>query len=248
MKELTEWWREIGGAQRPWLLLGKGPSFEERKHYDLRPYATLAINHVVREMPVEAVSAVNFDVVRECEHAIYQNSRWLLMPRYPHTITGDAPALLESYFDTIPVLKALADEGRLVWYNLSSDTIVPGSPVVLNCGFSVGILFNLLGALGAHRLRTLGVDGGLAYAGSFADMEDRTKLANGMKSYDFQFGDMMKAVRRYGLDYAPLLKLTFAQRLKMYIETPASRKYMRRWLMRVPLLASDRHTRSGRHT
>ena len=52
MRELTEWWEAVGGASRSWLLLGKGPSFERRGKFDLRPYATIAINHVVREMSV----------------------------------------------------------------------------------------------------------------------------------------------------------------------------------------------------
>lgn len=204
MKELTEWWREIGGAERRWLLLGKGPSFETRGKYDLRPYTTVAINHVVREMKVDVASAVNYDVVGDCADAIYANSRYLLMPRYPHTIPGDAPYPLEHYFTAYPVLEKLSAEGRLVWYNLSSDTIEPGSPVVVNESFSVCILFNLLGALGGKHIRTLGVDGGLAYGNSFADIADRTRLANGMSSYDHQFKAMMRSVKRYGLDYVPL--------------------------------------------
>ncbi len=66
-----------------------------------RGTTTLAINHVVMQMPVLAVSAVNFDVAAECAEAIYANSRYLLMPRYPHTIQGDAPGaagkLLRAY-------------------------------------------------------------------------------------------------------------------------------------------------------
>ncbi len=204
MKELTEWWREMDGAGRRWLLLGKGPSFETRGRYDLRPYTTVAINHVVREMKVDVVSAVNYDVVGDCAEAIYENSRYLLMPRYPHSIPGDAPYPLEHYFAAYPVLERLSGEGRLVWYNLSSDTPAPGSPVILNEPFSVCILFNLLGALGGRRIRTLGVDGGQTYGASFADMAARTRLANGMPSYDHQFKAMMRAVKRYGLDYAPL--------------------------------------------
>lgn len=232
MKELTEWWREIGGAQRQWLLLGKGPSFEVRDRYDLRPYTTLAINHTVREMPVEVASAVNFEVVQDCGDAVYRNSRFLLMPRYPHTIPGEGPALLETYFDSIPVLRAMDEEGRLVWYNLSGDPALPGSPVVKNSAFSVGILFSLLGALGARQIRTLGVDGGVAYAASFKDIEARTRLATGKASYDFQFTDMMWAVRHYGLDYAPLQLPTVSQKLRMYLTTPAPRRALRRWLWR----------------
>ncbi len=234
MKELTEWWREMEGERRHWLLLGKGPSFEARDQYDLRPYATIAINHVVREMPVDVASAVNFEVVQDCEEAVYRNSRFLLMPRYPHTIPGDGPALLENYFQSIPVLRALDAEGRLVWYNLSCDPPVPGSPIIPNASFSAGILMGLLGTLGANRVRTLGVDGGAAYAASFKDIEARTKLASGKTSYDFQFKEMMWAVQQFGLDFAPLKPLTPLQKLRAYLITPASRRTVRRWLWHTP--------------
>ena len=204
MIELTAWWREICGVERKWLLLGKGPSFERRSDYDLTPFTTIAINHVVREMPVFAVSAVNFDVVTDCADAIYCSSKFLLMPRYPHTIQGKSPEVLESYFERIPVLQRLSDEKRLVWYNIDVDRQWPGSPPVPNGPFSVCILFNLLGVLGGHYVRTLGVDGGQAYGGSFADMANSTRLANGMPSYDLQFKAMMRAVSTYHLDYQPL--------------------------------------------
>ncbi len=242
MKELTEWWEEFDGLSRRWLILGKGPSFEARDRYDLRPYTTMAINHVVREMKVDVVSAVNYDVVGDCSDAIYQNSRFLLMPRYPHSIPGDGDHLLETYFTAYPVLEALSQEGRLIWYNLSSDTIMEGSPVIKNGPFSVCILFNLLAQLGVRRIRTLGVDGGLAYASSFQDMTDRTRLANGMTTYDHQFNDMMKTVKQYHLDYAPLNTLTFWQRLAMYLSTPASKRGVRRWLKHHPFFPSRKST------
>ena len=238
LRELSEWWAAIGGTQRSWLLLGKGPSFERRKHHNLRSYTTIAINHVVREMPVFAASAVNYDVVGDCADDIYRNCRYLLMPRYPHSVQGDADRPLEALFEDYPVLAAMSREGRLVWYNLSCDPPVPGSPVIQNAGFSVGILFNLLGQMGARHLRTLGIDGGQAYARSFADMEEHTRLANGMPSYDYQFGDIMTAVEKFGLDYSPLAPLTLYQRLRMLRCTPAAKEPMRLWLRRAPWLSS----------
>jgi len=231
LRELTEWWRAVDGRSRSWLILGKGPSFEQRGRYDLRPYTTLAINHVVREMPVFATSAVNYEVVGDCGDAIYRNSRYLLMPRYPHSLPGAGDHLLETYFETYPVLERLCREGRLVWYNLSSDRAAPGSPVIENGPFSVCILFNLLAAMGARRLRTLGIDGGRDYAPSFADLAGGD---GGRFKYDYQFQDMMATVKRCGLDYAPLAPLTPLQRLRMLAATPAHRKSVRRWLRTAP--------------
>ena len=145
MKELTDWWAEMDGSSRRWLILGKGPSFATRDQYDLRPYTTVAVNHVVREMKVDVVSAVNYDVVGDCGDVIYDNARYLLMPRYPHELLGAGPRLLETYFDAYPVLERMDREGRLVWYNLSCDPAVGDSPAIRNGPFSVCILFHLLG-------------------------------------------------------------------------------------------------------
>lgn len=240
MRELTEWWHQINGTECRWLILGKGPSFERRNDYNLHSYTTIAINHVVRELRVDVTSAVNYDVLRDCGDAIYENSRFLLMPRYPHSIPGDAEFLLESYFQTYPVLEQLNREERLIWYNLSSDPFFPGAPVIENSAFSVCILFNLLATLGVCRLRTLGVDGGRAYASSFADIEEKTRLANGMATYDNQFPDMMRTVRRYGLDYAPLNDRDQRLRLKMLWHFRRQgfkfypRRFFRCWLSRLP--------------
>lgn len=247
MKQVTAWWEEINGGGQRWLLLGKGPSFETRGRFDLEAYTTVGINHVAREMPVDVTSIVNYEVLGDCGAEIARNSRYLLMPRFPHSIPGDYGPSLETYFQAYPFLERLSLEGRLVWYNLSSDPVFHDPPasgpplqepfVVQNGRFSVSILFNLLGALGARQVRTLGVDGGRSYAPTFADMEESRKLANGIASYDYQFEDMMGTVKRYGLDYAPLTGLTPFQRLRMLGTSPARKKAIRRYLRRVPLFA-----------
>ena len=242
MKQVTAWWEEMNGEGRRWLLLGKGPSFETRDRFDLSRYTTIGINHVAREMPVDVTSIVNHEVLGDCGAELARNSRYLLMPRFPHSIPGDYGPGLETYFQAHPFLERLSREGRLIWYNISSDPLPPDPHcrepfVVQNGRFSVSILFNLLGALGAHQVRTLGIDGGRSYAPAFSDMEASRKLANGIASYDYQFEDMMGTVKRYGLDYAPLTGLTLLQRLRLLGTSPARKKAIRRYLRRVPLLA-----------
>lgn len=238
MVELSDWWRAFDGANRRWLILGKGPSFEERGAHDLGQYATIAINHVARELAADVTSVVNFAVLDDCAAEIDRNSRFVLMPRYPHTVPGDAPFLLETYFDRYPALEKWSREGRLVWYNLSSDPIAPGSPVVVENGpFSVCILFNLLGVLGARRVHTLGIDGGLEYGRSFGDLSDTTRLANGMTTYDHQWRTVMRAVKRYRLRYTPLNRdphLRWALRWELFRQYTRTnpRRSLQRWLNR----------------
>ena len=52
MIELTEWIRTRRFPARPWLVLGKGPTFDRREDFDLGRYNLLALNHVVRALKV----------------------------------------------------------------------------------------------------------------------------------------------------------------------------------------------------
>ena len=242
-KELSAWWREVDGSARQWLILGKGPSFQRRDRYDLRPYTTIGINHVVREMRVDVMSAVNHEVVRDCADVLYENCRFLLMPRYPPSIRGEIGPPLEALVREVPVLAAMAREGRLVWYNLETGPPVPGAPVIRNGLFSSAILFNLLGAMGVRRVRTLGVDGGTSYAASFADIAEKTKLANGLPSYDLQFRDMLTSTGRFRLRWTPLTGFTPRARLTLlsyqmrHFLRPFYRRYLQDKLRRGPHLA-----------
>jgi hypothetical protein len=204
MKELTQWWQEIGGASKPWLLLGKGPTFERRGEFDLSPYFSVALNHVIRTVDADVASAIDLDVVRECGDDILKRARYLLMPRYPHVNFQATDRALDSFLSEIPVLKQLSDEGRLVWYNLSGANAAEGSPIIRGGYFSAEIIVTLLAQQGAKTIRSLGVDGGTNYASEFNDLNQRTKLANGVQSFDKQLAGISRAIWKQGIDYAPL--------------------------------------------
>lgn len=204
MKEITEWWSEIKGSKGTWLVLGKGPTFQRRQDFDLDAFRKLSLNHVIRDIPVEVASVIDLDVIGDCGLAIDRNARFLLMPRHPHVKHEASERLLESFFDDYPVLKKLSDEGRLVWYNLATGRVEPGSPVILTGYFSAEVIVNLIATLGGRNIRTLGVDGGTAYAPQFKDLSERTRLANGHQSFDIQFAGINSTVRRLGVTFGPL--------------------------------------------
>ncbi|HEY5234023.1 MAG TPA: glycosyltransferase [Verrucomicrobiae bacterium] len=209
MKELKQWWSEINGGKGSWLVLGKGLSLDRRNEFDLGAFRKLSLNHVVREMPVEVASVIDIDVVGDCAEAIDRNARFLLMPRYPHVKHEAAKRPLETFFDEFPILKKLDRENRLVWYNFaSSEQQETGSPKIPNGYFSAEVMISLLAAAGAKSIRTLGVDGGSAYAPQFKDLDDKTRLANGHNTFDLQFDGMISTVRRHGIDFAPLTSET----------------------------------------
>lgn len=206
MRELTDWWREASLDGRPWLVLGKGPTFARRSEFDVTGYHTLSLNHAVVEQPVDVAHVIDIDVVEDCAEALLTNCRWLLMPRVPHIHSRRSLNRLEDFFAAIPVLQRLDDEGRLVWYNAETAPAEPGSPVIEVRYFSSEAALSVLGTLGVRTVRTLGIDGGVSYSGDFRGVEPRTRLANGQPSFDLQFAELSRIATRWSMDVKPLIE------------------------------------------
>jgi hypothetical protein len=204
VKEARQWWSESDGARGTWLILGKGRSLERVNEFDLSSFRTLSLNHVVREISVEAASIIDIEVVADCGEVLDRNARFLLMPRYPHVKTSATDRPLEGFFSEFPVLEKLSKEGRLVWYNFATGKPQPPSPQIPEGYFSGEVMVSLLAILGARSIRTLGMDGSTSYSSHFKDIEERTKLANRHNSFDLQWQGIATMVRTHGIDYAPL--------------------------------------------
>jgi hypothetical protein len=204
MIDLRTWAETSGPGERPWLLLGKGPTFALHGQLDLSAYHLFGLNHVVRELAVDVAHAIDLDVAAACADALRTNCRWLMMPRRPHVNFKPADGLLEDFFDDVPVLAELSEQGRLVWYDLCNSPPVGDGPVIRVRWFSSEAALSVLAVSGVKTIRSLGVDGGRGYSPSFADLEHSTMLANGHPSFDRQFAEMEAIVKENELDYAPL--------------------------------------------
>ena len=206
MLELTQWWKSTAFSPKPWLILGKGPSFGLHEKFDLSKYNCLSLNHVVREVPVDVAHVIDVDVVEDCGEDLLRNCRWLLMPRYPHVNFQPSDEPLESWIQKSHTLKRLDDEGRLVWYQLSSGQPIDNSPKIQATYFSSEAAIDLLGTLGVRTIRSLGVDGGRGYSEKFDDLQTKTMLANGHATFNRQFAEMDVIIDRHGIDYEPLVE------------------------------------------
>jgi hypothetical protein len=206
MQSFFEWFPESGlDRSRPWLILGKGPSFSRRTELDLSGFHLLSLNHAVREHPVAVAHIIDADVVEACAEPLLANAKVLVMPWRPHVKSRPGPEDLESLAGRLPVLRRLGDEGRLLWYNLGTASTARGdSPVVPVRSFSAEAALNLLVLAGVRCVRSLGVDGGKRYSAAFEDLESTTLLANGRSSFDCQFREMARTILRSGVDFAPL--------------------------------------------
>jgi len=208
MIELAEWLTKVQFAARPWLLLGKGPTFARRGEFDLDGWNRIGLNHVVRELPVDIAHVIDVDVLDACAEALPKHAQWLVMPRFPHVdCKPDPKRPLESFFDAHPVLRDFAARGRLVWYDLRSKTcpVLGKAPPLKVRFFSSEAALRLLARLGAKKVRTLGIDGGRSYSKAFADVQQQTLLQNQQPSFDLQFRELDAIVREHGLDFSSLI-------------------------------------------
>jgi hypothetical protein len=203
MIELREWIRSSSFDGKPWLLLGKGPSFSQRGEFSLDDYNLIGLNDVVAEQKVDLAHVIDVDVVEKCADALRDNARFLLIPRRPHTDFRPGERRLEDYFADIPVLRELDEQGRLIWYNAGSSAPIGDSPEIGVRFFSSEAAMNILGEMGVKKVRTLGIDGGTEYGTEFADL---TALENTRPSFDAQFRELEDIVAKWNIDYDPLLE------------------------------------------
>jgi len=206
MQSFFEWFQsDRVNPLKPWLILGKGPSFSKRGQFDLARYYTLSLNHAVRELAVTVAHMIDYDVVDTCGEALLENAKYLVLPWVPHIRNRPGRRNLEELTEINPVLRRMDREGRLLWYNHSRTWRRHGnSPVVRVKFFSAVAALNLLAQAGARSIRSLGVDGGAAYSAEFADLNDKTLLSNRRSSFDRQFEEIARTLAMTGIDYAPL--------------------------------------------
>ena len=120
MKSFFEWFQSDRVNQlKPWLILGKGPSFSKRTQFDLDQYHRISLNHAVRELPVRVAHMIDLDVVNDCGDVILRNAEFLVLPWMPHVRNRLGLHNFGELAQAHPVLRHLDREQRLLWYNYS---------------------------------------------------------------------------------------------------------------------------------
>jgi Glycosyl transferase family 8 len=209
---LCEWMRACPLPHRPWLILGKGPSFADRRRFDLTQFNLVSLNHVVREQRVDVAHFIDLDALEKCADVLPTHANWLMVPRYPHVEFQPSDRPLEDLMTRSAVLRHFAERGRVVWYyhdlvsrpDLTNRYPADAAPIVRVDAFSAEAVVNVLAALGVKQVRTLGIDGGIHYSSAFRDLNGVTRLANGQESFDKQFIGINQTVKEFDMDYGPL--------------------------------------------
>lgn len=206
MINIDDWVRTQHFERKPWLLMGKGPTFALHTNYDLSRYHLFSLNHVVRELRVHVAHMIDIDVLESCAGCLAEHCDFLIMPRRPHVNCLPGEKLLEDFFGKVPVLQNLDKLGRLIWYNLSNGPPVGASAVIKASFFSSAAALGILARMKVPVVRSLGIDGARSYSPAFADLEVNTKLANGQPSFDLQFPELQAIAKENQMDYRPLVE------------------------------------------
>jgi len=207
MIDLENWIANTRFPKKPWMILGKGPTYSHIKDINIRNYNTFSLNHVVRDRKVDVAHIVDIDVVESCAHELRYNCDWLIMPRHPHVSCRPSEILtLEDWKNNIPILRILDEQGRLICYDLKLGEEANGNSEVEVNYFSSEAALGILAKMGAREVRSLGVDGGRKYSANFDDLETETKLSNGQASFDLQFEKLEKIAADNNMDYSPIIE------------------------------------------
>lgn len=198
----SDWLRATGWDHDRWLLLGKGPSFARLQRVETRGYRVLGLNHTVREAHVDVAHAIDLDVVLDLEESLVEQADYVVLPWHPHVDFSAGVKTLAEHAQEVPVLESLAQQGRLLTYDLGSwsGPHRDGAALVPGGAFSGDVVVRLLAEQGVRTIHTIGIDGGDAYAEAFSDL---TPLTNGQRSFDAQTRAIERTVSSHDLDFGP---------------------------------------------
>jgi hypothetical protein len=216
MQSFFDWHKNRNRQERPWLILGKGPSYDKHIEYDVSGFDLMSLNHVIDKIKVVAAHMLDLDVVAACEDSIDNNAQVLVMPWVPHVNNRAGELDLSELIKRNPFLARMHEEGRLLYYHHLPTRRFGNSPLVEVLYFSSEAAIDLLAKAGVQCVRTLGVDGGTSYGKSFSDLSTTTLLANGRKTFNKQFGQMAKTIMTTGVDLAPL---DVSSPIRVYVAT-----------------------------
>lgn len=200
-----EWFSGLKLDSRPWAVLGQGPSFSRHVQFPEldHEYYLMGINRACRARKTLVTHIVDLHVLGDVP-GIEEKTDYIVMPWYPHQKWQRTDESLEAIAERVHTLRAFRDQGRLLWYNLSTTSKAkakPGCPVVGVTWFSTEAAVRLLAMAGVKVIRTLGIDGGRWYAPEF---QDTKPLKAGHHTYSLQDQELKKIVSQYNLDMAKL--------------------------------------------
>lgn len=194
--------------KKSWLVLGKGPSFAKRKHFDFNKYMSIGLNHTVTMCPemtyvhvadVDVFEKIEFDLVKRCKTSVV----------VPYCLHSDNKASSKKIVDKLindenfrfhKLFRYLYNNNRLFTYKSSLSAThckrKDLGPSVYVRYFSSVAVVNLLATCDVKNITLLGIDGGSSYSKEFSYL---TPLTNGRDSFDVQFTEINRSAFKHKL-------------------------------------------------
>jgi len=217
MIHIEDFIRSNGLIGKRFYVLGKGPSIEKFNTVDASSDVLISLNHVVRDRDVDIAHIIDFDVWEDVKEFVYENAKYLLMPLHPHVDCKASKLSLHALIEQDSLLCKLDKEKRLLWYKLGTKRYFGGRYPTYKSGyFSGDVIVGVLASAGARNIILAGVDGGNQYSNEFSDLNQKTLLANGRKSFDIQFTRIRYHIMSYDIN---LKHINDTYPIKVYVAT-----------------------------
>lgn len=185
---------------RPWIILGKGPSFWKRKFVKLDEMYIFGLNHVADVIDCNIAHAIDLDAVTPG----FLKANYTVVPWHPHIGNLPSKETLTELVESNEILEQIDKKGRLLTYNCTTykkSRLIPNSPKVKTRFFSAEAAFRLLAMAGVKFIFSAGIDGGSEYAEEFQHLKP---LTNGRKRFDKQFKEIEETITNFGIQYKAL--------------------------------------------
>lgn len=201
-------WSQNNITKKPWLIVGKGPSFEKLDQFtehDNNEYQIITLNHAIEKTKALIAHVIDFDVIADIHNDIDINAEFLLMPWYPNVNSSSGSKNLKEIATEHSFIQQMDKQNRLLWYNSSlANQHNDNYPIIEVKYFSFDAVVSLLAASGATEIRTIGIDGGTQYSNNFAHLNDKTLLSNTRLSFNDQFIAVAQTIEKHPINVTPL--------------------------------------------
>tara|TARA_A100001035_G_scaffold279443_1_gene280910 strand:- start:7689 stop:9245 length:1557 start_codon:yes stop_codon:yes gene_type:complete len=194
-------------TQDQWLVLGKGPSLDRVNKYNLTKYKIITLNDSITVCKdVILGHFIDLDAFERCSGEIaLRKDIYIVMPWYPHVNSRPGTKKLIDLIETNSILKDLAKEKRLLWYDLMTSEHRTGEfPTIKAVYFSAEAVFDILRKVGIKYIKSIGIDGGVGYSNFFNDIEKDSHLLNKQESFDNQFSKLADIIFKSGITHTQL--------------------------------------------
>lgn len=185
---------------KPWLVIGKGKSFDKVWSLDLNKFYTFGLNHVCEHLKCDIGHCIDLNVLSA---EFVENSSSVLLPWHPHIKFRVTKDDLNQWVSRNELLRECLSKDKLYYYYASTyKGVCPLEKEVIKVKYFSGeVPFYLLGLCGIKRIYSLGVDGGNEYSSYFKDL---TPLQNGRQSFDESIKMIHKSCAKFDIQWIRL--------------------------------------------